>query len=93
MRALSIAAVLTLTLAGCATPDMSTWSAADIAAYQEREQAAYEQIVARGQQPTPNYLPAPLPAPQVGSYGQPNNTAVVYCNDVSASVTTCRQVR
>ena len=92
MRALSIAAVLSLMLAGCATYDMSTPEG--VALY-ERDVAIAQQMSAnrRQQQQWPNYLPAPLPMPQVGSYGQPNNTAVVYCNDVSASVTTCRQVR
>lgn len=79
------------TLSACATYDLST--AEGQAAYQ-RDLAYAQQIRARTDQDSgPIFVaPPPVVAPQIGPYGQPNNTAVVYCRDVTGNLITCKQI-
>lgn len=93
IRTLSVVVTASALLAGCATPDMSTWSAAEVAAYQQREEAAYQQIMQRANQAPTFQIPAPMQTPQVGPYGQSNDTSAYYCRDLTGTVVACRQVR
>lgn len=91
IRTLSAIAVAAALLSGCATYDLSTPEG--VALYQ-RDLAISEGMVLQAQNSQPVFTaPAPMQIPQTTPYGQPSSTAIVYCNEVSTTVTTCRQVR
>lgn len=96
MRLSTILAItaIGLGLTACAEPDMTNWTPEQIA-QRQANQAAMMQMGQALQQSAPMMAvpqTQPLPVPQVGPYGQPNSTAVVYCRDLTGSIIACKQV-
>lgn len=94
MKTVSIllALVNMTTLGACATYDMSTPEG--VAAYQRDLDYVQAANARRAQEPGPIFVaPPPAGVSPIGPYGQPNNTAVVYCRDVTGNLIACKQIR
>lgn len=87
-----LALVSMTTLGACATYDMSTPEG--VAAYQRDMDYVQAANARRAQEPGPIFVaPPPVAVPRTGPYGQPNNTAVVYCRDITGNLIACKQIR
>lgn len=92
MRTLIAIAALSLTLAGCATYDLSTPEG--VALY-ERDLAISQGIMTSSgqflnqQTQVLQAQAAQAPVPQVQPYEQPKSTVIVSCKDRSEHVSTC----
>jgi len=93
MRMYLLSLVALVSLGGCVSYDLSTPEG--VAQY-ERDMAIYQQMGARAQAQSQALIGAVIannPAPQpIGSYQQPNGTAIVYCRDLSGNVIACKQL-
>jgi hypothetical protein len=102
VRSASIA-LLVAALGGCASEiDTASWTPEQFNAYQaakaQHNHEVSQQILQRSTQWSQQFMAqtapaAPYQAPEIAPIGQPDDTSIVYCRDLTGNTVACRQIR